>query len=89
MIHDLKAAGNVFTDEQQVQAVIRSLPDSWISKKQIMTHNENIKNFVDISRHAELEAERQEATKSATLITHGGQHKPNGFKRKDKGKAAR
>uniref|UniRef100_A0A2N9GLJ0 Integrase catalytic domain-containing protein n=1 Tax=Fagus sylvatica TaxID=28930 RepID=A0A2N9GLJ0_FAGSY len=33
--------------------------------------------------------ERQEATKSAALIAHGGQRKPNGFKRKDKGKAAR
>jgi transposase InsO family protein len=89
MIRDLKAAGNVLTDEQQVQAVIRSLPDSWISMKQIMTHNENIKNFADISRHVELEAERQEATKSAALIAHSGQRKPNGFKRKDKGKAAR
>uniref|UniRef100_A0A2N9EKF5 Integrase catalytic domain-containing protein n=1 Tax=Fagus sylvatica TaxID=28930 RepID=A0A2N9EKF5_FAGSY len=89
MICDLKAARNVLTDEQQVQAVIRSLPDSWISMKQIMTHNENIKNFADISRHVELEAERQEATKSAALIAHGGQRKPNGFKRKDKGKAAR
>jgi hypothetical protein len=37
MIHDLKAVGNVITDEQQVQAVIRSLPDSWVSMKQIMT----------------------------------------------------
>jgi hypothetical protein len=87
MIRDLKAAGNVLTDEQQVQAVIRSLPDSWISMKQIMTHNENIKNFADISRNVELEAERQEATKSAALIAHSGQRKPNGFKRKDKGKA--
>uniref|UniRef100_A0A2N9HTH1 Integrase catalytic domain-containing protein n=1 Tax=Fagus sylvatica TaxID=28930 RepID=A0A2N9HTH1_FAGSY len=52
MIRDLKAAGNVLTDEQQVQA-------------------------------------RQEATKSAALIAHGGQRKPNGFKRKDKGKATR
>uniref|UniRef100_A0A2N9ER04 Integrase catalytic domain-containing protein n=1 Tax=Fagus sylvatica TaxID=28930 RepID=A0A2N9ER04_FAGSY len=52
MIRDLKDAGNVLTDEQQVQA-------------------------------------RQEATKFAALIAHGGQRKPNGFKRKDKGKAAR
>jgi hypothetical protein len=37
----------------------------------------------------ELEAERQEATKSAALTAHGGQHKPNEFKHKDKGKAAR
>ena len=42
-----------------------------------------------ISRHVELEAERQEATKSAAFIAHGGQRKPNRFKRKDKGKAAR
>jgi transposase InsO family protein len=89
MIRDLKAARNVLTDEQQVQAVIRSLPNSWISMKQIMTHNENIKNFADISRHMELEAECQEETKSAALIAHGGQRKPNGFKRKDKGKSAR
>jgi hypothetical protein len=54
-----------------------------------MTHNENIKNFADISRHVKLEAERQEATKFAALIAHGGQRKPNGFKRKDKGKASR
>ena len=89
MIHDLKVARNFPTDEQQVQALIRSLPNSWVSMKQIMTHNENIKNFADISRHVELEAERQEATKSASLIAHGGQRKPNGFKRKDKGKTAR
>ena len=72
-----------------MQAVIRSLPDSWISMKQIMTHNENIKNFADISCHMKLEAERQEATKSAALITYGDQRKPNGFRCNDKGKAAR
>ena len=54
-----------------------------------MTHNENIKNFADISCYLELEAERQEATKSAAFIAHGGQRKPNRFQRKDKGKAAR
>jgi hypothetical protein len=89
MIRGLKVARNVLTDEQQVQAVIRSMSDSWVRMKQIMTHNENIKNFADISRHVELEVKRQEATKSTALITHGGQRKPNGFKCKDKGKAAR
>ncbi|GAV57360.1 UBN2_2 domain-containing protein [Cephalotus follicularis] len=34
MIRDLKNVGNVLSDEQQ--AVIRSLPDSWISMRQIM-----------------------------------------------------
>ncbi|XP_077251591.1 uncharacterized protein LOC143890792 [Tasmannia lanceolata] len=54
MIRDLKSTGNVLTDEQRVQAVIRSLPDSWTHMKQIMTHNDNIMNFVEISRHVEL-----------------------------------
>ena len=54
-----------------------------------MIHNENIKNFADISRYVKLEAESQEVTKSTALIAHGGQRKPNGFKRKDKGKASR
>ena len=67
MICDLKAVGNILTDEQQVQVVIRSLPDSWVSMKLIMTHIENIKNFANISHHVELEAECQEATKSAQV----------------------
>ena len=46
--------------------------------KQTMTHNENIKNFVNISHHVELEAESQEATKSAALIAHGVQSKDKG-----------
>jgi hypothetical protein len=50
--------------------------------KQIMTHNENIKNFANISHHVELDAESQEATKSIALIAHGVQSK-------DKGKAGR
>uniref|UniRef100_A0A2N9HH17 Integrase catalytic domain-containing protein n=1 Tax=Fagus sylvatica TaxID=28930 RepID=A0A2N9HH17_FAGSY len=35
------------------------------------------------------EQQVQAATKSAALIAHGGQRKPNGFKNKDKGKVAR
>ena len=58
MIRDLRAAGNVLTDEQQVLAVLRSLPDSWEQFKLIMTHNENVKIINDLSRHLELEAER-------------------------------
>ena len=84
MIRDLKAAGNVLTDEQQVQDVIRSLPDSWISMKQIMTYNGNIKNFANISRHVELEAERHKATKSAALIAHVGSANQMGLSAKTK-----
>lgn len=77
MIRELKSAGNVLSDEQQVLAVIRSLHDSWVRTNQILTHNESIKNFSDISRHVELEAERQEATRVATLYAQG-ERKPKG-----------
>ena len=61
MIQDLNVARNVLSDEQQVQVVIRSLPESWVSMNQILTHNENMKKISNISRRVELEAERQEA----------------------------
>nr|CAD1818747.1 unnamed protein product [Ananas comosus var. bracteatus] len=69
MIRDLKTAGNELTDEQQVLAVIRSLPDpEWSQMKLLMTHSENIKTFNDISRHLELEAERLEVNRSVALV---------------------
>ena len=93
MIRELKSAGHLLTDEQQVQAVIRSLPDSWVHMKQIMTHNENIKNFADISKHVELEAERQEATRITAMMAKasigGGQRRANGPKRNGKGNTAK
>ncbi|XP_044503424.1 uncharacterized protein LOC123224005 [Mangifera indica] len=61
MIIELKKAGHDLTDEQQVQVVIRSLPDSWEHMKVNMTHNDNIRTFDDIARHLELEAERLES----------------------------
>jgi hypothetical protein len=63
MIRELKTAGNNLTDEQQVQAVNLSLPSSWETMSQNMTHNENIKSFDDVARHLELEAERLKAAK--------------------------
>jgi transposase InsO family protein len=68
MIRELKVAGNNLTDEQQVQAVIRSLPKSWENMSQNMTHNENIKTFEDVARHLELEAERLEAAKPEASV---------------------
>lgn len=69
-IRELTSAGNALSDVQQVLAVIRSLPDPWINIKQILTHNEIIKNFVDISRHVELEVEREEAICATALATN-------------------
>ena len=68
MIWELKSVGNNLTDEQQVQAVIRSLPSSWETICQNLTHNENIKTFDDVVRHLELETEHLEATKPISFV---------------------
>ena len=95
MIMELKSTGHALTDEQQVQAVIRSLPHSWEHIKVNMTHNENIKTFADIARHLELEDERLEAAKpdaqayvaaSSSKNIHVFKRKGNFQKFKGKGK---
>ena len=48
MINELADEGHVLTDEQQVQAVIYSLPNSWDHMKMTLTHNEYIKTFEDV-----------------------------------------
>ncbi|KAI9180994.1 hypothetical protein LWI28_010049 [Acer negundo] len=58
MIRELKYVGHTLTDEQQIQVVIRSLPNSWENMKINMTHNDNIKTFNDIPCHVELKDER-------------------------------
>ncbi|KAJ9700896.1 hypothetical protein PVL29_006293 [Vitis rotundifolia] len=58
MIRELKTSGHVFTDEQQVEVVIKSLPKSWEHMVVNMTHNESVKTFDNIVRHFELETER-------------------------------
>lgn len=45
LIRELKNANSIIIDEQQVQAIIRSLPDSWEHMKVNMTHNESVKMF--------------------------------------------
>ncbi|GAV83070.1 UBN2_2 domain-containing protein [Cephalotus follicularis] len=88
MIRDLKNAKVALSDEQQVQAVIRSLPVSWVNMRQILIHNENIKNFADISRHVELEAECEEAIRATALFAQGGKRHGNWSKCKNKGKSS-
>ncbi|KAH7863924.1 hypothetical protein Vadar_023568 [Vaccinium darrowii] len=90
MIRELKAAGYTLTDEQQVTAVIRSLPatEHWGQMKLMMTHNENIKTFADISQHLELEVERVGVLPELARlqITDGGWRQPFKAKRKGYGK---
>ena len=54
MISELRAVGHDMIDEQQVQAVIHSLPSSWEHMRVNLTHNDNIKTFDDVPRHVEL-----------------------------------
>ena len=54
MISELADAGHVLKDEQQVRAVIHSLPNSWDHMKVQLNHNENIKAFDDAKRNLEL-----------------------------------
>ncbi|KAI9169131.1 hypothetical protein LWI28_007482 [Acer negundo] len=86
MIRELKSAGHSLIDEQQIQAVIRSLPNSWENMKINMTHNDNIKNFDDISRHVELEDERLEAAKAfgQLYMVESRKRKTKSFMRKGK-----
>ena len=51
MISELNEAGHILTDEQQVQAVIRSLPHNWEHMKVHLTHNESIKTLNDAACH--------------------------------------
>lgn len=84
MIRELKAAGNNLTDEQQIQALIRSLPETWDDMSLNLTHNENLKTFDDVGRHLELEAERREAAKpkSSAHMVESSSRKASRPKRK-------
>ncbi|KAJ4744662.1 Gag-Pol polyprotein [Rhynchospora pubera] len=64
MISELTQAGHVLSDEQQVQAVIRSLPRSWEHLRVKLTHNDNILTFDQVARHVELEEDRLSAEKA-------------------------
>ncbi|OMO55158.1 Heat shock protein Hsp90 [Corchorus capsularis] len=90
LIRELSAAGVVLTNEQQVQAVISSLPDSWEHMKANMTHNDSVRTFEDITRHLELEDERLKAAKPATdgvaNVAESNSRKASGPKRKWTGK---
>ena len=86
MVTELNDARHVLTDEQQIQAVIRSLPTSWDQLKMHLTHNEGIKNMEDVGKHLELEEDRLDAAKPSTEVYMAGSSSRGGFKRKHHGK---
>ena len=85
MIRDMKAAGCELTDEQQILAVLRSLPEPfWGQVKLVLTHNEGIKTFENISYHLELKVECRDANHSAALVARTGRCNGNSFQHKKK-----
>ena len=84
MVHEIKSVGHVLTDDQQVQAMVRSLPNTWEHMKVNMTYNENIKTFKDIEHHLELEIECLEVAQlfDSVFMVESSSNKASGFKRK-------
>ena len=76
MIHELKAAGNKLSDEQQLQAGIRSLLDTWEQTRLNMSHNET---FDDLSCYLELEAAK---ANGSSYTTQSALQRLFGLKRK-------
>ncbi|KAL5731755.1 hypothetical protein ACHQM5_004455 [Ranunculus cassubicifolius] len=54
MIKELWRNGQALSDEEQVLAVIRSLPPSWENIRTSLTQDDNIRNFDDVSKHLVL-----------------------------------
>ncbi|KAH0671272.1 hypothetical protein KY285_023846 [Solanum tuberosum] len=88
MIRELKSTGHNLSDEQNVQAVIRSLRASWEYMKIHMTHNESIKSFEDIEHHLVLEDERREASKATDQTFLAESARTSNPKQKNKNKKA-
>jgi transposase InsO family protein len=78
MVNELKDAGHTLTDEQQIQAIIRSLPNSWEHMKMHLTHNVHIQTMEDAQRHLELEEERLRFNKSSTDVYMAGSSSQGG-----------
>ncbi|KAL0457633.1 UNVERIFIED_CONTAM: hypothetical protein Slati_0390500 [Sesamum latifolium] len=91
MIRELQNAGCELSDEQQVLAVLRSLPEhTWGHVKLVLTHNEQIKTFDSVTSHLKLEADHRESERAqqAEFVTHAGQCKPHKGKRWNKSNGA-
>ena len=70
--------------------MIRSLPKpTWGQMKLVLAHRENVKTFVNISHHLELEAECMGVHQNTLLVAQSGQPKAFRPKRKGQGRNAK
>lgn len=58
MINELTQVSYEMTDQQKVQAVIRSIPKSCDNFCLILTHNDNITNFTQVLKKCRVEEQR-------------------------------
>ncbi|KAL0402050.1 UNVERIFIED_CONTAM: hypothetical protein Slati_4234900 [Sesamum latifolium] len=87
MIRELQNAGCELSDEQEVLAVLRSLPEqTWGHVKLVLMHNEQTKTFDSVASHLTLEADRRESERAqqSAFVAHAGQRKPHKNKRWNK-----
>ncbi|OMO83920.1 hypothetical protein COLO4_22322 [Corchorus olitorius] len=84
MMRELKIAGHVLNDQQEVQAVVRSLPRGWEYMNAMLTHNDSIKTFADVQRHLKLEEERLMAISNHPEVNMAQSSKRGGSSHKHK-----
>ena len=84
MISELKDVGHILTDEQQVQAIIRFLQNSWEHMRMHLIHNESIKTMEDAMRHLELEEDWLLAAKHNIDVYVAGSSSHEAFNKKRK-----
>ena len=70
--------GHTLIDEQKVQVVIHSLPQSWEHMKMHFTHNEGIKTLKDAMRHLELEEDCLMVNKTSFDVCMAGYNSHGG-----------
>ena len=82
MIAELREAGQVLTEEQKIQSVIRSLPDSWEHMKMQLAHSDHLKTLEDVRRHIELEEDRLNSKAKVKTEAHVASSRASGRKNK-------
>ena len=80
IVWDLKAVGQDIPEDEQALIMIWGLPDTDLRQNfsLVMAHNNNIKTFKAISKHLELEGERQKSRAPPSVALVAKESKPEG-----------
>ena len=86
MIAELSDCGHTLSEEQKIQAVIRSLLSGWEHMKLHLIHSPEIKCFDDVVRHLELEEDCLAALSVRSEVNFADSSSSNRFHKKKKNK---